>query len=151
MTYGSGDSDEEDDNDSIAGGLVMDDLAGADRQVGTDESDGDIDEESGSDGDEESDADRSPRGTKRRRLGSEKGKTLSQLARGPRDDDSEVSADADADEDMDADDDVTMDHSEPYPNSRRRMGGGDDDDDDDDDFLNTLENDIDAQLNEDED
>lgn len=144
VTFGTGDSD--DDNDSIAGEPMMDDLGGADRQMGTDESDGDIDEESGSDGDE-SDADRPPRGTKRRRLSSKNAKTLSQLVKGPRDGDPVESPDAD--EDMDADDDVTMDHLEPYANSKQRTGG-DDDDDDDDDFLNTLENDIDAQLNEDE-
>lgn len=153
VTFGDDDSDDED-TDSISG-LAMDDMGDmgdTDRQVASDDSDGDIDEESGSDGDEESDADQPLRGKKRRRLSSGKGKKSSQLIVGSGEDGFEGADDYD--DAMDADDDTTMDHS---ANSKGRIGGDEDDEDDeddeevDDDFLNTLENDIDAQLNEDED
>ncbi|KAF9959433.1 Carboxy-terminal domain (CTD) phosphatase, partial [Modicella reniformis] len=155
VTYGG--SDSEDDNDSTMEGLMMDQMESVDRQMGSDESDGDIDEESGSDGDGdlERDAGRPPRATKRRRLNAEKAKGSSQF--GARDADADADADdadADIEEDMYADDQITMNRTGSYVNSRRRVakgGEGNEEDDDDDDFLNTLENDIDAQLNEDED
>ncbi|KAF9357690.1 Carboxy-terminal domain (CTD) phosphatase [Mortierella sp. AD094] len=150
VTYGS--SDDEDDNDSISNGLGMDGLQGTNDTVNSDESDGEIDEESGSDGDDDSqggseiasDAERPTRPLKRRRIG---GGNDKQAARAGRDS---------ADEDIDADDEITMDHSTVYVGSQ---GGGRSDDsedggdeeEDDDDFLNFMENDIGAQLQEDND
>ncbi|KAF9400931.1 Carboxy-terminal domain (CTD) phosphatase [Mortierella sp. AD011] len=144
VTYGS--SDDEDDNDSISNGLGMDGLQGTNDTANSDESDGEIDEESGSDGDDESqggneiasDAERPTRPLKRRRIDGGNGK---QAARAGRDS---------ADEGIDADDEITMDHSTVYLDSQGDDDSdGGDDEEDDDDFLNFMENDIEAQLQED--
>ncbi|KAG0012900.1 Carboxy-terminal domain (CTD) phosphatase [Entomortierella chlamydospora] len=144
VTYGS--SDDEDDNDSISNGLGMDGLQGTNDAANSDESDGEIDEESGSDGDDESqggsevasDAERPTRPLKRRRIDGGNGK---QAARAGRDS---------VDEGIDADDEITMDHSTVYLDSQGDDDSdGGDDEEDDDDFLNFMENDIEAQLQED--
>ncbi|KAF8938112.1 Carboxy-terminal domain (CTD) phosphatase [Dissophora ornata] len=140
VMYGS--SDDEDDDDSAAGGLDMEGLENSNKVVSSDDSDGDIDDESGSDEDDESvgvseggsDADQPSRRMKRRRIIVGNSEEATDLALGDG-------------EDMDADDEVTMDHSSLLVGSRAE----DEEEEDDDDFLNDLENDIDAQLNEDDD
>ncbi|KAG0358153.1 Carboxy-terminal domain (CTD) phosphatase [Gamsiella multidivaricata] len=153
VTYGGGSDDEDDEDDANA--LTTDNL-GMGRMDGVedsnqsqDDSDGDIDEENGSDGEDSvagsevlSDGEQPVRQSKRRRLVAENGNIAAHLALpgGPED----LGADNEAD--MDADDEITMDHS-----STRDGGDAGEEEDDDDDFLNDLENDIDAQLNEDDD
>ncbi|KAF8982184.1 Carboxy-terminal domain (CTD) phosphatase [Entomortierella lignicola] len=142
VTYGS--SDDEDDNDSISNGVSMEGLEATKENVNFDD-DGDIDEESGSDEDDSqagseiaSDAERSTRPLKRRRVES-KGK---KVVRGGGDF---------PEDDIDADDEITMDHSTVYLGSQGDDSEDIEDEEDDDDFLNFMENDIGAQLQEDND
>ncbi|KAG0311893.1 Carboxy-terminal domain (CTD) phosphatase [Dissophora globulifera] len=149
VTYGSSD-DEEEDNGSTAGDVHMSGLENRDDGTSSDDSGGDIDEESGSDAEDEdsaggSDSDRpSRRRVKRPRHDTKKRGFGSPLGVGG--DDEEL--------DMDADDETTMDHTRTLAGSRSEREEEEEDEegeeDDDDDFLNDLENDIDAQLNEDD-
>ncbi|KAG0273234.1 Carboxy-terminal domain (CTD) phosphatase [Linnemannia exigua] len=153
---GGNDFDEDDDDeDSDNGGMSMDMMqqggnAGEegdddDKGMSTQESDGDIDDESGSDSQQGySDAPSDTSGSavrqrkRRRRSAGNNGGGMADTV-GDADDDDE-----DEDEEgMDADDEVTMDHTNTMQQSQE------DEEDDDDDFLNDLENDLDAQLNDD--
>ncbi|KAF9908913.1 Carboxy-terminal domain (CTD) phosphatase [Linnemannia zychae] len=150
-----GDENEDDDDDEVSdnGGMNIDMMqrggnAGEaddeeDKGMSTQESDGDIDDESGSDSqqgysDAPSDASGSAvrqRKRRRRSVGNNGGGLADTV--GDADDDDE-----DDEEGMDADDDLTMDHNNTMQQSQE------DEEEDDDDFLNDLENDLDAQLND---
>ncbi|KAF9127715.1 Carboxy-terminal domain (CTD) phosphatase [Mortierella sp. 14UC] len=150
---GDDDEDDDDDENSDSGGMNIDMMrhggnAGEadddeDKGMSTQESDGDIDDESGSDSQQEysdtpSDASGSvvrQRKRRRRSVGKNGGGLADTV--GDADDDDE-----DDEEGMDADDDLTLDHTNAMEQSQE------DEEDDDDDFLNDLENDLDAQLND---
>ncbi|KAF9924407.1 Carboxy-terminal domain (CTD) phosphatase [Linnemannia zychae] len=150
MTSG-GNSDDEEDEDSDNGGNMNVDVLqhtdnggedddDEDKGMSTQESDGEIDYESGSDSqqgysDTPSDASGSvvrQRKRRRRSVGRNGGGLADTL-----DNDEEEEGG------IDADDEVTMDHSRITQENQE-----DEEDDDDDDFLNDLENDLDAQLND---
>ncbi|KAF8932432.1 Carboxy-terminal domain (CTD) phosphatase [Haplosporangium gracile] len=151
VTSGGNDDDEDEDDDSDSNGMnvdMIDRRSGGgeddddDKGMSTQDSDGDIDDESGSDSqqgysDAASDASASAvrqRKRKRRNIGKNGGGLADTVGDNDEDDDEDG---------MDADDEVTMDHTLMMQQSQE------DEDDDDDDFLNDLENDLDAQLNDD--
>lgn len=150
VTRGGNDDDDDEDEDSDNGRMNVDKMNGEDgggedddddKGMSTQDSDSDIDDESGSDSqqgysDAASDASGSAvrqRKRRRRSFGKNGGGLADTVGDGDEDDDEDG---------MDADDEVTMDHTQTMQQSQE------DDDDDDDDFLNDLENDLDAQLND---
>ncbi|KAF9190720.1 Carboxy-terminal domain (CTD) phosphatase [Haplosporangium sp. Z 11] len=141
VTYASSDDDEDENNDAVAGMDGIVDYDEADRKSG--ESDGDIGDESGSadesnqgGSDAESEEGRQLRRHKRRRVSRKNGVDTGHLGLEPQS------------QEIDADDEVTMDYSK----AARDAEGADIDEDeeeyDDDEFLKNLENDIDAELND---
>ncbi|KAF9085216.1 Carboxy-terminal domain (CTD) phosphatase [Mortierella sp. GBA35] len=153
ITNGGNDDDEDDeDEDSDSNGMNIDMLqqggnadedGDEDKGMSTQESDGDIDDESGSDSqqgysDAPSDASGSiVRQRKRRRKSA--GRNGGGLA------DAVGGEDEEEEDGIDADDEVTMDYSRLGQQNQEE-----EEDDDDDDFLNDMENDLDAQLNDDD-